>query len=55
MSRSEGGGGLGAVSFLSTHPANAKRIQVNPLDPRSCMLTVLQQLEEWLPDVGELQ
>ncbi len=29
MSQSEGIGGLGAVSFLSTHPANAKRIKVS--------------------------
>jgi predicted Zn-dependent protease len=28
MSESEGGGGL-SVDFLSTHPANAKRIKVS--------------------------
>lgn len=31
MSQSEGSGSLGAVNFLSTHPANSKRIKVSSL------------------------
>lgn len=38
MSASEGGKGL-SVDFLSTHPANAKRIK---------------QLENWMPEVSPL-
>lgn len=38
MSASEGGKGL-SVDFLSTHPANAKRIK---------------QLENWMPEVSTL-
>ena len=29
MSAATGEGGIGGVSFLSTHPANAKRIKVS--------------------------
>ncbi|WVQ78785.1 hypothetical protein IAT38_000876 [Cryptococcus sp. DSM 104549] len=42
MSESEGGGGkgLGSVDFLSTHPANAKRIK---------------QLTEWMPEAQQIR
>ncbi|CAD6572273.1 MAG: hypothetical protein TREMPRED_000488 [Tremellales sp. Tagirdzhanova-0007] len=40
MSKSESGGGLGAISFLSTHPANAKRIK---------------QLLQWMPEAQQIR
>lgn len=36
MQKSEGGGGAGNIDFLSTHPANSRRIE---------------QIKEWLPEV----
>ena len=53
MSHSEGGGGLGAVSFLSTHPANAKRIKVGGIPTNlDLVLMTSKQLEQWIPEVS---
>lgn len=53
MSQSEGGRGSN-VDFLSTHPANTKRIKVSWSDNHCCSshpADGLQQLEKWMPEV----
>ena len=58
MSESEkgsGGGGVANVDFLSTHPANAKRIKVRvkSLSPSEgdADFRVCQALEKWMSEV----
>ena len=53
MSHAEGGRGS-SIDFMSTHPANAKRIKVSHLRPINHEETRAesQQLQEWLPQVG---
>lgn len=43
MSESEGGSGGSSVDFMSTHPANAKRIQVRSI--RFPIMTELDSLK----------
>ena len=54
MSHAEGGRGS-SIDFMSTHPANAKRIKVSHLRPINHEETRAesQQLQEWLPQVGQ--